>query len=1850
MVPRRAAARRRTTIARALAALACMLTAGALTHSDTARTDAGYVDDTTLTVSLQSPDLPGFIPGLVLWLDGNATARHYTDTTCTTPIATAGDPVRCWQDVRENGPSVTAATANPPTNRTGGINGRTTVRLTRDNSIDALLTGADLLGATAPDLQIFVVARENTRSDGPLLSLDGTSSATDRRLTLQAPGPDGQWTFDAGTATTDRATTGPTTVGTPSIVTAWKDPTTGTNGLRVNGVLTATSPGHTTAQTTGGIHLGTNTTDHDLAELLIYDRRLTPAQEHAVEAHLAAKWNLPLGATAPTNLAATPTADRTITLTWQAPADNGGSPITDYVVHYRAQGAASWSTLADGVTTTTTATAGGLTVATTYEFRVAATTTPGTGTWSAVASTQALTTWTPTNLPDGLELWLDAADTPTLTLSGNAVTEWRDKSGLGRHATQTDPARRPSLTFGDPRAGGRPTIGSTTTTGTTGLDLPSFTMQRLVATLGYGSGTETAFGGFDTLVAGPGAWGTPRFAMGSEASANWFSGTVLTDTSFANGATSASATALPMPFGVRRFDLSSATTSTWSLGTNAVTPGRTWAGPISEVLAFPDLSLGTADRQRVEGYLAHKWGTTALLPADHPYKTVPPLTATPATAPGAPSAVTAVPGDGALAVSWTAPAANGSPIRNYTIDYRATGATPWITATDGVSTATTATITGLTNNTTYELRVAARNAAGTSAATAATAPATPRSYRDTVLTDSPTAWWRLGEPSGTTTYSETGTGLAMTATGTVTRTTADALAGDADRAIDLAGTAHYTGPNTAAVQSTQGTLEAWVKTTAPGTTHRAIIVKQLAYGLFLYGGVLETYDWTTATRRTTAINIADGAWHHVAMTYRSGVANGTVVYLDGQPVLTTTITISDQIHPFLIGSGETTGIQRITGSVDEAAFYNTVLTADRIAAHHRAGITGTNDTLAPTTPTGLTATPASTQVTLTWNANSEGDLAGYRLFRDGTLIAQQTGTTYTDTGRTNGTTHTYTLEAYDTRGNRSPASAATATPRTVPGAPTGPAASASTVATLAGSGSAGSNDAAGVAATFNGPTGVALDAAGNLYVADRASNKIRRVTPAGVVTTFAGSGTGQTTAVNGPAASATIFGPSAVAVDASGNVWVAEQSGNRVRRITPAGTVSTVAGSPTGASGGADGNGTAATFNSPLGIAVDAAGNAYVAEYSGNRLRKIDPAGNVTTLASGFNQPRSVVVDAAGNLYVADGANHVIKRITSAGVVSVVAGSGTAGGTDGTGTAASFDTPTGLAIDRAGTLFVTEFVGNRIRRIAPDGAVTTVAGTGTAGTRDAAATAATFNGPHAIAVNDDGTLAVVEYWANRVRTVSAAGSGALAVAWTAPASTGGSPITGYLVEVRTSPSGTWTTFTTTGAAATSTTVTGLTDGTAYDVRISAVNAAGTGTATTIVAATPGTVPGAPTGLTATPGNGQLALSWTAPGSSGGSAVTDYVVQYRVSPSGAWTTFPDGTSTATTATVTSLTNGTAYDVRVLAATANGIGTASATVTATPITAPGAPTGLAATATGDRAVTVSWTAPASTGGSPITDYRVQYRVSPSGTWTTFVDGTSTATTATITGLVVGTSYDVQVAAVNPAGPGSWSSSATVQALGAWTPAELSSLTLWFDAADASTITTSGSAVSAWADKSGWSRNVSQTNPALQPTYQATGFGGLPTLDFTGDSLTATIADSTASNWTMLAAIDVDAASGLRYVFDAASGRLIAATAGGGLAPALYNDTAWVGSTAPATGRQILGWIAESTSAAATYRNGTALATGLAYPTQRAINGTVALGARNTGVDYHLDGRLSELTIVSSALTTADRQRLEGYLAWK
>ncbi len=271
-----------------------------------------------------------------------------------------------------------------------------------------------------------------------------------------------------------------------------------------------------------------------------------------------------------------------------------------------------------------------------------------------------------------------------------------------------------------------------------------------------------------------------------------------------------------------------------------------------------------------------------------------------------------------------------------------------------------------------------------------------------------------------------------------------------------------------------------------------------------------------------------------------------------------------------------------------------------------------------------------------------------------------------------------------------------------------------------------------------------------------------------------------------------------------------------------------------------------------------------------------------------------------------------------------------------------------------------------------------------------------------------------------VGLAAAPGNKSADLSWSAPVDASGFPATSYVVSRTIGTGSSWTVLATISAPTVSYLATGLTNGISYTFKVQADNGSGGGSS--YVTVTPGVFPGTPTALAGTAGNAQVSLSWTAPTSTGGAPIYDYVVQYSTDGT-SWISFADGTSSTTSATVTGLVNGTPYTFRVAATTSTGTGAFSvASGAVTPFTTPGAPTSLSDTP-GNSQVVLNWFAPDSDGGAPLTNYVIEFSTDSGVTWAPFQDGVSTATTATITGLMNGTQYAFRVAAVNAAGQGPW-----------------------------------------------------------------------------------------------------------------------------------------------------------------------------------------------------------------------------------
>ena len=859
--------------------------------------------------------------------------------------------------------------------------------------------------------------------------------------------------------------------------------------------------------------------------------------------------------------------------------------------------------------------------------------------------------------------------------------------------------------------------------------------------------------------------------------------------------------------------------------------------------------------------------------------------------PAAPTGLTGVIGDGQIAISWIAPAANGSPITDYVIEYRTNVVgSPWSLFSHATSTATAATVTGLTNGTGYLFHVAAVSAVGTGAYSAESAtftPMAPASAPTSVVGVSGNGQVSLtwvtplsdgGSPiSDYVVQYSSDSGVSWTpfahAVSTATSATVTGLTNGISyvfrtAAVTDGGTGAFSVPSSSAVMPVG---EAGAVTGLAGTAGNGQVTLSWTPPLSNGGSAITDY----VIQRSSDAGVTWTPFVHAASTATSATVTG----------LTN-------------GTGYLFEVATVNGTGTGAYAQSTVLTPRTVAG----------------AVTGLAGTAGNGQVTLLWTApTSTGGNAITDYLVQQSSDAGVTWTTFTDavstatsaavTGLTNGTSYMFQVATVNGVGAGTYAQSTVLTPRGMPGPVTGLA------------GTAGNSQ---VTLSWTVPL-----SNGGSTITDYV---IQQSSDAGVTwTTFTDAISTATRATVTGLTNGTsyLFGVAAVNSAVTGTY-------TRSASVTPR----TVAGAVTGLAGTVGNGQVSLSWTAPL-----SNGGSAITDYV---IQKSSDAGvTFTTFTDAISTATSATVTGLTN-----GTGYLFQ----VAAVNV----------PGTGTYAR------------STVLIPRTVA---------GAVTGLAGT--------------------------------------------VGNGQVTLAWVAPTSNGGSAITDYVIQQSSNSGTSWTTFVHVASTATSATVTGLTNGTNYLFQVAAVNGADSGVYAQSTVLTPRTVAGRVTGLARTAGNGQVSLTWTAPAATGGSPITDYVVQRSSDAGATWTTFTDAVSTATSATVTGLTNGTRYLFQVAAVNGAGAGTYARTASVTPRTVAGVVTGLAGTA-GNGQVSLTWTAPASTGASPITDYVIQQSSNAGVTWTTFRDAISTATSATVTGLTNGTGYLFQVAAVNGAGTGTYARS--------------------------------------------------------------------------------------------------------------------------------------------------------------------------------------------------------------------------------
>ena len=316
------------------------------------------------------------------------------------------------------------------------------------------------------------------------------------------------------------------------------------------------------------------------------------------------------------------------------------------------------------------------------------------------------------------------------------------------------------------------------------------------------------------------------------------------------------------------------------------------------------------------------------------------------------------------------------------------------------------------------------------------------------------------------------------------------------------------------------------------------------------------------------------------------------------------------------------------------------------------------------------------------------------------------------------------------------------------------------ISTVAGQAGLFGEGGAALSDEFYNPGNIAADAAGNIYVADYGNNRVRKIDMiAGTVSTVAGNGIAAYTYTGdgGPATAATVTSPTSVAIDDAGNIYIADAGDNRIRKVNTSGIITTVAGDgAAGAYGGDGGAATLAKLNGPVGVAVDHAGNIYIADAGNNRIRKVNAIGVISTfagsatagysgdgsiaIAAKLQSPTDVTIDATGNVYIADNGNNAIRMVDTFGIITTVAGTGSItgafSGDGGPATAAELNAPVGIKADGAGNLYIADVGNNRIRLVDATGTISTIAGNGTAGFSGdgGIATSAMLNSPIGVAV------------------------------------------------------------------------------------------------------------------------------------------------------------------------------------------------------------------------------------------------------------------------------------------------------------------------------------------------------------------------------------------------------------------------------------------------------------------------------------------------------------------------------------
>jgi titin len=1345
----------------------------------------------------------------------------------------------------------------------------------------------------------------------------------------------------------------------------------------------------------------------------------------------------PFGVTAaPTSVVGT-SGNASVSLAWTDPATNGAA-ITNHYYQLSTNGGTTWGAAVSMGTSATSFTVSSLTNGTSYVFRVATVNAAGTSAYST-ASTAVVPATTPAQ-PSA-----PAATVGNTTASvtwaapannGSAITGYSVQystdsgstwTGISGGVVSASPASLTGLTNGSTyvfRVAAINGVGtgaySAASTGVIPYTVPD-APTSVSATAGFGSAALTWTAPFNQGR----AISNYYVQYSSNSGTTWSAATVTgtTTTSYTMSGLSANTTYI---FKVAAVNI--AGTSTYSSSSNSVTvyglPGTptgvttsagqsqvtvSWSVPSGNSSAISSYSLQYSTNSGVSWSSVITTGSSATsyvasvtangssyifkvaatnAAGTGSYSTAS-SGATPYDVPSVPTSVAGTAGSSSASLTWTSSQANGSAITSYQVQYSSDGGTTWSNSLSTGSSTASYSVTGLTVGTTYVFRVAATNSVGTGG-------------------------WSL------TSSSVTPYGPPLAPTGVV----ATAGVGQAT----LTWTAPSNNGNAITNYSIQNSTDGgstWSAATLTGSTSTSKTVTGLTAGTAIVFRVaaINAAGTGTYSSATDPINPYSVPAAPTAVTATAGLLQATVSWTAGN---SNGSTITNYYVQYSSNSGSTWSTATSTGS-SSTSYTVTGLTAAasyifKVAAVNTAGTgaySSNSSTVTvynvPSAPTGVQGTIGDQQVALTWTAGSTNGSAITNYYvqysSDGgvtwssPVATNSSSATFTVTGLTATTSYIFQVAAYNAGGTGSfSSSSASLAPY---GKPVPPA----TVAGTLGN--------ASVALTWdpsvsNGLTvtnyyvqyssnsgsswsaGLSVGSAATSYTVTGLTNGTSYLFRVAGVNS---AGTGTYSAATDAVVPATL--PSAVGAP----VGTANDSSIYLTWTAPANNGAVI--TDYNIQYSSNGGGTWISYTDGISALTSATvsgltnGTSYVFRIAAVNIVGAGSYGSASTgviPVAVAGAPTSVLGQGANNsvaLAWSPPANNGGSAITDY-LIQYSTDSGSSWSTfSHTASFAAYATVTGLT---NGTPY--EF---RLAAI-------NVAGTG------AWSSVSSSVIPYTVAGAPTGVTAVP-------------GDSQVVLSWTAPTNNGGNAITDYAVEYSTNSGTTWITYVDGASSAVGATVTGLTNGTGYIFRISAVNAAGTGTASASSSSTvPRTMPTAVQALAGTPGDSQMTLTWSLPASSGGSAITDYIVQYSDDSGVSWSTFADGVSTTRSAIVTGLINGAGYTFRVAAVNVAGTGSYSlVTNSIAPYTTPGVPQTLAANASNAQ-VALSWNAPGSTGGNAISDYTVQYSSNSGVTWTTWTHNASSMSSATVTGLINGTTYVFRVAAVNAAGASAYTSASS------------------------------------------------------------------------------------------------------------------------------------------------------------------------------------------------------------------------------